>query len=66
MINLLKMLTLVLILCIFLDLAKAFDTVDYSKLRNKMETQFSFCGILLHLIRNYSSNRIQTHKNKQF
>ena len=39
--------------CIFLDLTKAFDTVDHSKLLNKMKTQFGFRGLLLDLIQSY-------------
>ena len=48
--------------CIFLDLTKAFDTVDHSKLLNKMETQFGFRGLLLDLIQSYLSNRSQYTK----
>ena len=48
--------------CIFLDLTKAFDTVDHSKLLNKMETQFSFRGLSLDFIQSYLSNRSQYTK----
>ena len=48
--------------CIFLDLTKVFDTVDHSKLLNKMETQFGFRGLLLDSIQSYLSNRSQYTK----
>ena len=48
--------------CIFLDLTKAFDTVDHSKLLNKMKTQFDFLDLSLDLIQSYLSNRTQYTK----
>ena len=48
--------------CIFLDLTNAFNTVDHSKLLNKMETQFGFRGLSFDLIQSYLSNRSQYTK----
>lgn len=45
-------------LCIFVDLAKAFDTVCHKRLLYKLE-KYGIRGIVLKLIRNYLSDRIQ-------
>ena len=45
--------------CVFLDLTKAFDTVDLTILTKKLETNFGIKGAPLKLIENYSHNRHQ-------
>lgn len=48
-------------LCIFLDLAKAFDTVDQAKLLNTMH-KIGIRGVVLDLFYSYLTNRVQTVK----
>ena len=48
--------------CIFLDLTKAFDTVNHNVLLHKLETLYGFRGIALELMQNYLSNRKQYTK----
>ena len=45
--------------CVFLDLTKAFDTVDHNILIKKLETNFEIRGAPLNLIENYLQNRHQ-------
>ena len=45
--------------CVFLDLTKAFDTVDHNILIKKLETNFGIRGAPLHLFENYLQNRHQ-------
>ena len=45
--------------CIFLDLTKAFDTVNHGVLLHKMENFCGFRGLALKLIQSYLSNRKQ-------
>jgi len=42
---------------IFLDLSKAFDTVNHKKLLEKLEKQYVIRGLLLKLFENYLANR---------
>jgi len=42
---------------IFLDLSKAFDTVNHKKLLEKLEKQYSIRGLPLKLFENYLANR---------
>ena len=46
----------------FLDLTKAFDTVDHSILLEKMDCRFGICGLSLKLFQSYLSNRYQYTK----
>lgn len=46
------------VLCVFLDLAKAFDTVDHKKMIDILE-DLGFRGIALSLFKTYLSNRTQ-------
>ena len=48
--------------CIFLDLTKAFDTVNHDVLLHKMENFYGFRGLALKLIQSYLSNRKQYTK----
>ena len=50
--------------CIFLDLTKAFDTVNYNVLPHKMENYYRFRGLALKLKQSYLSNREQYTKMK--
>ena len=55
--------------CIFLDLTKAFDTVDYAKLLNKLYHTFGIRGTANQLLESYLSDRKQyakvlNHKSK--
>ena len=45
--------------CIFLDLSKAFDTVNHKVLLWKLHHYFAIRGTALHLIESYLSNRYQ-------
>ena len=51
------------ICCVFLDLTKAFDTVDHTILIKKLETNFGIKGASLKLIENYLYNRHQYVKS---
>ena len=48
--------------CLFLDLSKAFDTVDHKILLWKLERYFGFRGPSLDLFRDYLNNRYQYTK----
>ena len=48
--------------CIFLDITKAFDTVNHDVLLHKMENFYGFRGLALKLIQSYLSNRKQYTK----
>ena len=48
--------------CIFIDLSKAFDTVDHKILLNKMKSNFGIRGVALNLFASYLSNRRQYTK----
>ena len=45
--------------CLFLDLSKAFDTVDHKILLTKMRKNFGIRGVTLELFRSYLSDRYQ-------
>ena len=45
--------------CLFLDLSKAFDTVDHNILLGKMSHQFGIRGLANKFFENYLSNRFQ-------
>ena len=49
------------VLCVFLDLAKAFDTVNHTKLLTVLE-DLGFRGVALDLIGGYLENRVQRVK----
>ena len=52
---------------VFLDIRKAFDSVEHDILLNKMKTQFGFINIELHWIQSYLTNRKQVcHINGKF
>ena len=46
----------------FLDSTKAFDTVDHTKLRNKMYHTFGIRGIANQLLENYFLDKNNTQK----
>ena len=48
--------------CVFLDLTKAFDTVDHTVLLEKMKCNFGIRGISLQLLKSYLTNRHQYTK----
>ena len=48
--------------CLFLDLSKAFDTVDYEILLHKLERLFGMRGTVISLMRSYLTNRYQYTK----
>ena len=50
--------------CVFLDVTKAFDTVNHDVLLHKMENFYGFRGLALKLMRSYLSNRRQYTKMK--
>ena len=50
------------ICCVFLDLTKAFDTVNHAILLHKIEPNFGICGLPLQQFKSYLSNRHQYTK----
>ncbi|ELU15759.1 hypothetical protein CAPTEDRAFT_191435 [Capitella teleta] len=51
------------VISLFLDLKKAFDTIDFNILL-KILNYYGICGNVLTLLKNYLSNRNQTVKNQ--
>ena len=52
--------------CIFLDLTKAFDTVNHDILLHKMKNFYGFRGLAFKLMQSYLSNRKQYTKMNSF
>ena len=52
--------------CIFLDLTKAFDTVNHDILLHKMKNFYEFRGLAFKLMQSYLSNRKQYTKMNSF
>ena len=52
--------------CIFLDLIKAFDTVNHDVLLHKMKNFYGFRGLAFKLMQSYLSNRKQYTKMNSF
>ena len=52
--------------CIFLDLTKAFDTMNHDVLLHKMKNFYGFRGLAFKLIQSYLSNRKQYMKMNSF
>ena len=52
--------------CIFLDLTKAFDTVNHDILLQKMKNFYGFRGLAFKLMQSYLSNRKQYTKMNSF
>ncbi len=47
-------------LAIYVDLSKAYDTVDHQKLLNKLKRQFNFDDNSINFLQSYFTNRQQT------
>ena len=52
--------------CIFLDLTKAFDTVNHDILLHKIKNFYGFWGLAFKLMQSYLSNRKQYTKMNSF